>query len=118
MIRNFIKKLWTTIGQWINRVLFTDTGENRALLWVRNNITRKSYLICLLIAEVIFWLPNIVTAILAITVSKWFWTIFTAIIVFWSGPFTPAVPLQLALALVIETVYRKIHRRKQNKSSG
>lgn len=73
--------------------------------WIKNNITRKSYLICLLIAEVIFWLPNIVTAILAITVSKWFWTIFTAIIVFWSGPFTPAVPLQLALALVIEKIY-------------
>ena len=100
MIRNFIKKLLTTIGQWI-----------------KNNITRKSYLICLLIAEVIFWLPNIVTAILAITVSKWFWTIFTAIIVFWSGPFTPAVPLQLALALVIEKIYFII-RRKTNGRKG
>ena len=98
MIRNFIKKLLTTIGQWI-----------------KNNITRKSYLICLLIAEVIFWLPNIVTAILAITVSKWFWTIFTAIIVFWSGPFTPAVPLQLALALVIEKIYFIIRRNHNDR---
>lgn len=98
MIRNFIKKLLTTIGQWI-----------------KNNITRKSYLICLLIAEVIFWLPNIVTAILAITVSKWFWTVFTAIIVFWSGPFTPAVPLQLALALVIENIYFIIRRNHNDR---
>ena len=86
--------------------------------WFKENITRKSFLICLLVAEAIFWSPCIVTCVLAIVISHWYWTIFTAIIVFWSGPFTPAVPLQLALALVIETVYRKIHRRKQNKSSG
>lgn len=79
--------------------------------WFKENITRKSFLICLLIAEAIFWSPCIVTCVLAIVISPWYWTIFTAIIVFWTGPFTPAVPLQLAFALVIEKIYFIIWRK-------
>ena len=87
--------------------------------WLRQNITRKSFLICLIIAEVVFWSPCAVCAALAILISPWYWTAFSAIIVFWSGPFTPAVPLQVALALGIEQIYVKIKkRRSQHKEGG
>ena len=75
-------------------------------------------LLWIIIAEIIFWSPCIITGILAITVNQWWWTAFGAIIAFWSGPFTPAVPIQLALAAGLKGIYRKIKRKKENEQSN
>jgi len=78
--------------------------------WLKNQIKQngKSFVICLVIAEVIFWLPNIITGFLALFIDAWWWTAFGAIIAFWSGPFTPAIPLQIALAYSLHKIWRKI----------
>lgn len=83
--------------------------------WLRKNVLNKEMLIWIIIAEVIFWSPCIVTGFLAITVSSWWWTAFGAIIVFWSGPFTPAIPLQLALAVALKKLWHLIKNRKNKK---
>ena len=83
--------------------------------WLRKNVLNKEMLIWIIIAEVIFWSPCIVTGFLAITVSSWWWTAFGAIIVFWSGPFTPAIPLQLALAVALKKLWHVIKNRKNKK---
>lgn len=62
-------------------------------------------LLWVLIAELIFWSPSIVTGILALTINPFFWTVFGGIAVFWAGPFTPAVPLQLGLALLLKKLF-------------
>lgn len=80
--------------------------------WLRKNVFNKEMFIFVLIAEAIFWSPCIVTGLLALMVNKWYWTVFTAICVFWAGPFTPAVPLQLALALALKKLWHKLHNRK------
>lgn len=60
----------------------------------------------------------IVTGILAITVNKYFWTVFTAYWLFWAGPFTPATPLQIGLALLLKKLFSKKHDNINNDSVG
>lgn len=71
-------------------------------------------IIYVLIAELIFWSPVIITALLALIINPWFWTICSAIMLFWAGPFTPAVPLQIALAIGIKTIVNKLRRKKKD----
>lgn len=68
-----------------------------------------------IIAELIFWSPVIVTGLLAIIIDPWWWTACTAIMLFWAGPFTPAVPLQIGLALALKGIYNKIRRKKNER---
>lgn len=76
-------------------------------LWLRKNVFNKEMLIYVLISEAIFWSPCIVSGILAITVNAWWWTVFGAICAFWAGPFTPAMPLQFALAILIKKIFER-----------
>ena len=71
-------------------------------------------IIYVLIAELIFWSPVIITALLALIINPWFWTICSAIMLFWAGPFTPAVPLQIGLAIGIKTIVNKLRRKKKD----
>lgn len=73
-------------------------------------------IIYILIAELIFWSPVIITAILALVINPWFWTITSAILLFWAGPFTPAVPLQIGLAIAIKALVHRIKKNDKNKS--
>lgn len=86
-------------------------------LWkkLRKNYLNREMIIYILVAETIFWSPVIVTALLALIISPWFWTICSAIILFWAGPFTPAVPLQLGLAIGLKTIVNKIKKRRGDK---
>lgn len=72
-------------------------------------------IIYVLIAEAIFWSPVIITAILALVIDPWWWTATSAILLFWAGPFTPAVPLQIGLALAIKGIVVKIRKHTNNK---
>ena len=76
--------------------------------WLRKNILNKQMILPAIIAEMIFWIPVWGPAILAITVSEWWWTITSATIVFWAGPLTPAIPLQIALILLIKKLFDKL----------
>lgn len=81
--------------------------------WLRKNVLNKEMFIWVIIAELIFWTPCIVTGLLAIIIDPWWWTAFGAICAFWAGPFTPAVPLQIALALGLKKLYEKIKTIKR-----
>ncbi len=93
-MKNKLKKLW---------------------LWLRKTVINKNMLVAFIIAELIFWSPCIVTGILALTISDWWWTAFSAIIIFWAGPFTPAVPLQIGLAVLIKKFINIIYNRRKTK---
>ena len=83
-------------------------------IWLRKNVFNKEMIVYVLIAEVIFWSPCIVTGILAITIDAWWWTAFGGICAFWAGPFTPAVPLQMALAIAIKKIVERKKGMKIN----
>lgn len=78
--------------------------------WLRKNALNKQMIVYVLIAEAIFWSPCVVTALLALIVNPWWWTAFGAICAFWAGPFTPAVPLQIGLAVFIKKI---VERKKK-----
>jgi hypothetical protein len=79
--------------------------------WLRKNALNKDMALSFIIAEFIFWLPCIITGSLAIFVNAWWWTVFGSICLFWAGPFTPAVPLQIGLAILIKKI---ISRKERN----
>ena len=79
--------------------------------WLRVNALNKQMIVYVLIAEVIFWSPCIVSALLALTINPWWWSVFSAICAFWAGPITPAVPLQIGLAVFIKKI---VERDKKN----
>ncbi|MBR5128685.1 MAG: hypothetical protein IKU67_01415 [Firmicutes bacterium] len=83
-----------------------------AWVWLRKNIINKENLLGAIIAEAIFWLPCIITGLLAIIFSSWWWTAFWGIILFWFGPLTPAIPLQLALIVAVNKILKKWRKRK------
>lgn len=83
--------------------------------YLRTNILTKDMILWVIIAELIFWSPVIVTSILALVIDPWFCTVSSAIMLFWAGPFTPAVPLQIGLALALKGIYNKIRRRKDER---
>lgn len=79
----------------------------RAWHWLRKNVLNKQMIVYVLIAEVMFWSPCVVTALLALMVNPWWWTVFGAICAFWAGPFTPAVPLQIGLAFLLKKIVKR-----------
>lgn len=83
----------------------------RMWVWLRANVLCKEMFFWVIIAELIFWSPCIVTGFLALGNPYW-WTAFGAIIAFWAGPLTPAVVLQMALAAFLKRIFSK---KKENK---
>lgn len=82
--------------------------------WIKKEILNKQMLLWFIIAEIIFWLPCIVGAILGICVNAWFWTICTVYIGFWVAPLTPAIPLQIGLAYGLKKVAGLIKKKKRS----
>ena len=87
------------------------TALKRLWQWLRKNVFNKEMFVWVVIAELTFWSPCIVTGLLAVIIDPWWWTAFGAICAFWAGPFTPAVPLQIGLAIALKKLYEKIKRR-------
>lgn len=79
--------------------------------WLRKTVINKDMILAFIIAEVIFWSPCAILAILASMVNPWFWTGFTAVIVFWSAPLTPGWAIQIALALFIKKQIDRFHKK-------
>lgn len=82
--------------------------------WLRKIVLNKEMLLWVLIAELIFWSPVIVTFIFALF-NPWWYTAVSAIIIFWAGPFTPAIPLQIGLAVGLKKLWEKIMKTKNRK---
>lgn len=81
-------------------------------LWKHPSTTLPAFLI----AETIFWIPVWVPFILGF-ISPWWWTITTAVIVFWAGPITPAIALQIGFIAAIERLIVKIKNKKEKKEN-
>ena len=88
----------------------------KAWKWLRKNVLNKEMFIFVLIAEVIFWSPCIITGIMALLINPWYWGAFGAIIAFWAGPLTPAVPLQFGFAIALKKLWDRL-RKKQRVNS-
>lgn len=83
----------------------------KAWAWLRKTVFNRDMLLAFVITEVIFWSPCAIFAILAATVNPWFWTAFTAVILFWSAPFTPGWAIQIAMAIFIKKRIDRFHEK-------
>ena len=84
--------------------------------WLRQNILNKQMILPAIIGELIFWSPVWVTAILAILISPWWWTVTGAVIAFWCAPLTPAIILQLSFILILGKLMNR--RKKKQKQEA
>lgn len=75
--------------------------------WLRKNVFCKEMILWILIAEIIFWLPAIVCIIFALCINGWWWTAVGTYVLFWAGPFTPAMGLQFGLALLLKKIFKR-----------
>lgn len=75
--------------------------------WLTCNVFTKDMILWVILAELIFWSPVIICAILAVICDPWWWTGVSAICLFWAGPFTPAVPLQIGLAVGLRKIFKR-----------
>lgn len=72
----------------------------------------RDVLLPTLVAEIVFWIPLWVPAILALTISPWWWTVVGSVFVFWAAPFTPATLLQVGLIAAFVGIWNKIKNRR------
>lgn len=92
-IKIFFKKIWDYI------------------LYIVHN--PKTTLPAVIIAEAVFWFPVWFSVVLGFLINPWWFGAAGAVIAFWAGPFTPAVPLQLAFIALIERTITNM--KKENK---
>lgn len=76
----------------------------KAWAWLRRNVLTPQMIVYVIIAELIFWSPCLVGLILGATINAWFYTIPTVYIAFWAGPGTPAIPIQMGIALGLKAI--------------
>lgn len=58
------------------------------------------------------WIPYLIAIITGI---EWWWAVGSACLAFWLAPFTPFVPLCLALTAAVRKIYDKIKNKKDKK---
>lgn len=96
---NKFKQFWKKVWDYIK------------YLWQHPKTTLPAFLI----AEIIFWIPVWVPALLGILISSWWFSVATAVIIFWAGPITPAIGLQIAFIALVERTIVKIKEKKNEK---
>lgn len=95
-MKNILKKIWKKI---------TELFKNPIDL-----------LIPFLFAEIVFWIPVWLPALLGVLISPWWFSAATAVILFWAGPFTPALLLQIIFIGFCTRVWKKIRKKRGKKN--
>jgi hypothetical protein len=85
--------------------------------WLREHLLNKEMIIPCIIGELVFWSPLIVTGLLAIIISPYYWTLFGAIYSIWVG-LLPAIPIQLAFIFFAKKIIDKFKKKKETKDEN
>jgi hypothetical protein len=79
-------------------------------------VSQKTTMIpAILLGELLFWSPLIVTGLLALLVDVGFWAAFAAIYGFWVW-LLPAIPIQIAFILLLNKLFLLIRKRKNKEN--
>ena len=92
--------------------------EKLKKLWkfLRKNVFNKDCALAAIIVEIVFWIPVWVPILINfITGNPWWLTVSAAVCLFWAGPFTPAVPLQIALIIWLSKI---LNKKKEKEKDG
>jgi hypothetical protein len=80
--------------------------------WLRKHILNKQMIVPAMIGELVFWSPLIVTGLMAIFFSPYYWTVFGVIYSVWVG-ILPAIPIQLLFIFTTKKIIDKIKGEKK-----
>ena len=87
-VKAFVKWLLRTLGDRTNIVIF---------------------LIVFLVVSCEVWIPYLIAIITGI---EWWWAVGSTCWAFWLAPFTPFIPLCIALTAAVRKIYDKIKKKK------
>ena len=80
--------------------------------WLKENIFVKDMFIYIIIAAIIFYIPTWVSFIYGLTTgNEYLFGFSAAYVLVWAGPFTPTIPVILAIAVFLKQVVKKISRK-------
>ena len=86
--------------------------------WILKQLKDKTNIVIFIIVYVVLssevWIPYLLAII---TGNKWWWGIGSACWAFWLAPFTPFIPICLAVTFGIRKIVDKI-RKNRNKKDG
>lgn len=99
-----MKKLWLKCKAFIRWILKQLKDKTNILIFI----------IVFLVLSSEVWIPYLLAII---TGNKWWWGIGSACWAFWLAPFTPFLPLCLAITFGVRKIVDKI-RDKHNKKDG
>jgi CHASE2 domain-containing sensor protein len=81
--------------------------------WLKENIFVKDMFIYIFFATIIFYIPTWVSALYGtITGNDLLYGVSAAWIIIWAGPFTPTIPIILAIAVFLKQVVKRITGKK------
>lgn len=82
--------------------------------WLKDNIFVKDMFVYILIAALIFYIPLWLFLYYAtVTGNDYLYGLGFAYVAFWAGPFTPTIPIILAIAVFIKQLVKRIkHGRR------
>lgn len=80
--------------------------------WIWQQLKDPINLIIYICVAAVFFSPAVIGYVLAIiTKNAWHTTYATAYMLFWAGPFTPTIPLQISITLGIRKLLKTIKNK-------
>ncbi len=81
--------------------------------WLKDNIFVKDMFLYIATAAIIFYIPTWVSIIYGkITGNDLLYGVSAAWVLIWAGPFTPTIPIILAIAVFLKQVVKRIKGKK------
>ncbi|MCF7925949.1 MAG: hypothetical protein K9L74_00025 [Candidatus Izimaplasma sp.] len=82
--------------------------------WLKENIFVKDMFIYILVAAFIFYTPLWLTGVISYVLANPIYLGFgTAYVLIWAGPFTPTIPVILAIAVFLKKIVQKIRKQDE-----
>lgn len=75
----------------------------------------KDMFLSFILAEVIFRIPVWIPALISVLGIYNLRSVVGLVLLFWAGPFTPAIPLQIGFAFIVKKVFTFIKRKVSKK---
>lgn len=82
--------------------------------WLKENIFVKDMFVYILLAAIIFYIPLWLFIYYAIiTDNDYLYGLGFAYVAFWAGPFTPTIPIILAIAVFLKQIIKFIQGKRR-----
>ena len=83
--------------------------------WLKENIFVKDMFLYILVAALIFYIPLWLFLYYAVlTGNDYLYGLGFAYVAFWAGPFTPTIPIILAIAVFLKQMTKRLRKERSD----